>query len=118
MDRSDRQQLAWLERRCRMLTGIILAALALAAGYGWLFFSGQANLDGRQHFYAWLVAALFYFAGDLLAFIWFRVVTVRLELMLAQLRRELQRQAGALEEEEETLEPPDVEYVRPAEHKG
>jgi len=118
MDRHDRLQLAWLERRCRLLTGIILAALALAAGYGWLFFSGQVNLDGRQHFYAWLIAALFYFAGDLLAFIWFRVVTVRLELMLAQIQRDLRRQSGAVGVEEETLAAPEVEFVRPPEHKS
>jgi hypothetical protein len=118
MDRHTDQQLKWLERRSRLLTGTILAVLALAACYGWLFFGGQVNISAQQHFYAWMVAVLFYFAGDLLAFVWFKVVCIRLEMLLDDFKQSLRRQLVAEEAEEETLSAADVEIVRPTEHRS
>lgn len=114
MDWHDRQQLAWLERRSRLLTGLILAALALAASYGWLFFGGEVTLTARQHFYAWMIAVLFYFAGDLLAYVWFKVVCIRLDMMLRDFRLDLLRQLINEEEDQGALSQAEVEIVRPA----
>jgi len=77
MDQQTQQGLAWLERRSRQLTGAVLAVVALVATYGLLIFEGQ-QARPAFHVYPWLAAGLFYFAGDLLAYIWFKVVSMRL----------------------------------------
>lgn len=118
MDRHDNQQLKWLERRSRLLTGTILGVLALAACYGLMFFGARTSPSARQHFYAWMVAVLFYFAGDLLAFVWFKVVCIRLEMMLNDFKQSLRQQLVNEQAEEETLSAADVEIVRPSEHSS
>jgi hypothetical protein len=109
--RIDRQ-LLWLERRSRMLTGTVLAVLALATAYGLLIFEGQLTRPSF-HFYPWLMAVMFYAAGDLLAYIWFKVLTLKLAAMLMLVPKD-----GPEEKDDEfELEPakPDVEVVRPGE---
>ena len=105
-------QLAWLERRSRRLTGIVLAALALGASYSLLIFEGQLARQSL-HFYPWVMAVLFYAAGDLLAYVWFKVVTLKLTALL------MSKPPRIPGEEEAGLEPglaaQDVEVVRPGE---
>jgi len=112
------KQVAWLEQRARMLTGSVLAVMALLACYSLLIFEEQLTRPAF-HFYPWLAAVLFYLAGDLLAYIWFKVVTVKLEYMLAKLKIE---QEAELKAAREFVEEPvqaadlldaDVEVVRP-----
>jgi hypothetical protein len=118
MDQLKRQQLVWLERRCRTTTGFVLAVLALAACYGLLFFEGQMGRSSTQHFYPWMVAVLFYCAGDLLAYIWFKVVSVRLEMIKEEVQQAWQRgmAAGSSLAEEDTDS--GVEVVRPTEQES
>lgn len=94
MDQQTQQGLAWLERRSRQLTGAVLAVVALVATYGLLIFEGQ---QGRPafHVYPWLAAVLFYFAGDLLAYIWFKVVSMRLLAVLKVAEQRARDQASA-----------------------
>lgn len=80
MDQQTQNGLAWLERRSRQLTGAILAVLALIVTYGLLIYEGHQTRPAF-HFYPWLAAVLFYFAGDLLAYVWFRVVSMRLQAL-------------------------------------
>lgn len=80
-----RQQVAQIERRCRTLTGIVLAVLAFLASYGIMLFEGQVERPAF-HFYPWLLAVLCYLGGDLLAWIWFRVVLSQLATLLAAQR--------------------------------
>jgi len=100
VDSRVKQQLAWLERRSRFLTGAVLAVLVLAATYGLLIYEGQLNRPGL-HFYPWLAAILFYIAGDLLAYVWFKVVTLRVEVMHEDLlneQRQMLEEQGLIEE--------------------
>lgn len=118
MDQLKRQQLAWLERRCRTTTGFVLAVLALAACYGLLFFEGQMNRGGSQHFYPWMVAVLFYFAGDLLAYVWFKVVSVRLDMIKDEVQQAWRRGMAAQEGGDYDESDSDVEVVRPTEQES
>ena len=117
MDQSNRQQIAWLERRCRTSTGLVLAVLALAACYGLLFFDGQMNRGGSQQFYPWVVAVLFYFAGDLLAYIWFKVVSIRLEMIKEEVQQAWRR-GMSVDNDIEFEVDSGVEVVRPTEQEG
>ena len=94
MDQQTQQGLVWLERRSRQLTGAVLAVVALVATYGLLIFEGQ---QGRPafHVYPWLAAVLFYVAGDLLAYIWFKVLSMRLMAVFKAAEQRARDQAGA-----------------------
>ncbi|MBN2082978.1 hypothetical protein JW859_12335 [bacterium] len=111
MDSRVKQQLAWLERRSRFLTGAVLAIMVLAATYGLLLYEGQLSRPGL-HFYPWLAAILFYIAGDLLAYVWFKVVAIRVQVMHEDL---LNQQRLMLEEQGLVEETPssDVDTVEP-----
>jgi hypothetical protein len=86
-------QLPELERRCRSVTGIVLAVVAFTACYGLLLVEDQTALP-RAHFYPLIAAALFYLAGDLLALLWFRTMAAQLQAYLKHQQR--QRPAGAV----------------------
>lgn len=98
-----------LERRCRTITGVVLAAVAYAATYGILLLEGQTDRP-VFHVYPWLVAVLFYLAGDLLAMVWFKLVSMQLDSMMKELERkqqrelEIQRALFASEDSDETIE--------------
>ncbi len=98
-----------LERRCRSVTGMVLAAVAFAATYGILLLEGQSDRPAF-HLYPWLVAVLFYLAGDLLALVWFKLVSLQLQSLLKDLEQkqereaEVQRALFASEDTEETIE--------------
>ena len=76
------------------MTGAVLAVVALVATYGLLIFEGQ---QGRPafHVYPWLAAVLFYVAGDLLAYIWFKVVSMRLLAVFRATEQRARDQASA-----------------------
>ena len=120
VDPHIQQQVTWLEQRARMLTGSVLAVLALLACYGLLIFENQLTRPAF-HFYPWLAAVLFYLAGDLLAYIWFKVVTIKLEYLLAKLKAEQEEAAQRAARQEYVEEPAaaadlldaGVEVVRP-----
>lgn len=106
-----------MEQRARMLTGSVLAVLVLLASYGLLIFEGQLTRPAF-HFFPWLAAVLFYLAGDLLAYIWFRVVTIKLEAMIRKQQvAESVAEAAVVEDDTETgsanLVDAGVEVVRP-----
>lgn len=112
------QQVGWLERRARTLTGSVLAVMALLACYGLLIFEGQLTRPAF-HFYPWLAAVLFYLAGDLLAYIWFKVVTIKIDAMIRKLQAEsIKAEQRTLLADQDDLEElnlvdADVEVVRP-----
>jgi hypothetical protein len=110
------QELGRIERRSRTLTGLVLGALAFGASYGLMLYEGQIERPAFL-FYPWLLGALFYFAGDLLAMIWFRSVTAQLTALLEQQHKdeEVRRMAelkAALESAESPM-PEGVEVIRP-----
>ena len=98
-----------LERRCRIITGLVLAAVAFVATYGILLVEGQSDRP-VFHIYPWLVAVLLYLAGDLLAMVWFKLVGIQLQRMVREMEQKLRLEAEvrrlALEgdETEDTLE--------------
>lgn len=99
-----------LERRCRSITGLVLAAVAFVATYGILLLEGQTERPAF-HFYPWLTGVLFYLAGDLLAFVWFRLITLQLDSMLKNMEEQLRQEATlkrSVFEEEETEETVEV----------
>jgi hypothetical protein len=65
--------LADIERRCRTLTGMLLAVMAFIASYSIMLIEGQIERP-VFHIYPWILAVLFYIGGDLLALVWFKVV--------------------------------------------
>jgi len=71
-------QLQDLERRCRTVTGMVLALVAFGACYALLLVEDQTALP-RAHLYPLAAGALFYFAGDLLAMLWFRTLAAQLQ---------------------------------------
>ncbi|MCH7471699.1 hypothetical protein IIA79_01935 [bacterium] len=97
------KELAQLERRARTITGIILGALAFATTYGLMLFEGQTQRPGF-HFYPLLLAVAFYLAGDLLALIWFRTVTLQISKLIrkskAEMAADLKRLADEVGEEQ------------------
>ena len=99
--------MAAIERRARTLTGLILAVVAFVATYGLMLYEGQTTRPAF-HFYPWLLAAVFYLAGDLLAFVWFKTMLMQ---MLALMRQQALQRPVRLEPEEEP--PSDVEIIRP-----
>jgi hypothetical protein len=76
-----RQRLAFMERKARSATGLILALASFAATYGLLLYEGQTARPGF-HFYPLITGLCFYIAGDLLALVWFRVIVLQLQRML------------------------------------
>ena len=103
------RQLALLERRSRTLTGIILAVVAFVATYGLMLFEGQVDRPGF-HYYPWILAALFYLAGDILAFVWFKTVSIHLVVLLAAKKRRAEEAEPDMAEDEGVEE---VEIIRP-----
>jgi hypothetical protein len=87
----------------------VLAVVAFVATYGILLLEGQTERP-VFHFYPVLTGVLFYLAGDLLALIWFKLVSLQLGTLLKEqedkIRRELEAERMQFEEEEgeETLE--------------
>jgi hypothetical protein len=88
---------------------MVLAVVAFTAAYGVLLVEGQTDRP-VFHLYPWLVAVLLYFAGDLLALIWFKLVGLQLQAMLREadrkqrLEAEVQRQVFPLEEADDAIE--------------
>jgi hypothetical protein len=80
-------QLQELERRCRTVTGVVLAVVAFAACYGLLLVEDQTALP-RSHFYPLIAGALFYLAGDLLAMLWFRILAAQVQAFLEHQERQ------------------------------
>jgi hypothetical protein len=110
------QELARLEKRIRTLTGLSLGAVAFLSAYGLMMYEGQTDRPAFL-FYPWLLAVLFYLAGDLLAMVWFRVNTAQMRVMLDLQRkqeeaRRLAKQAGLLDEEPSAVD--GVEVIRPS----
>jgi hypothetical protein len=85
VDPQVKLKLALLERRCRTLTGLILAALAFIASYCIMLIEGQTDRPAF-HFYPWVLAVLFYLGGDLLAWVWFKIIVMQLATLLSSPR--------------------------------
>jgi Zn-dependent protease with chaperone function len=109
VDSQVKLKLAVLERRCRTLTGLILAVLAFAASYGILLYEGQTERPAF-HFYPWLLAVLFYLGGDLLAWVWFKIIVMQLATLLSS-----PRYAQQPEESQEAVRPGGAEKAEAAE---
>lgn len=112
MDPAIERQLAVLERRARTLTGIILGVAAFLAAYGLMLFEGLTDRPGF-HFYPWLLGVVFYLAGDLLAFVWFKTVSLSMVTLLRGKNRE--RVSIAPKRPPVTEEGGEVEIIRPPE---
>ncbi len=116
MEQHTGQELGRIERRSRTLTGLVLGAVAFAACYGLMVYEGQIERPAFL-FYPWLLGFLFYFAGDLLAMVWFRSITAQLSALLERQRKteDVHRLAElkAVLEANETPAPEGVEVIRP-----
>jgi len=110
MDSQVKLKLALLERRCRTLTSLILAVLAFAASYSILLLEGQTDRPAF-HFYPWVLAVLFYLGGDLLAWVWFKIVVMQLATLLSS-----PRFAHTAEEGPEAVRASSAAKAEPAEH--
>jgi hypothetical protein len=82
-----------MERRARNLTGATMGAVALAATYALLVLTDQTS-DGRLHLYPIITALLFYFAGDLIAMIWFRLLAGQLASYIRRLEAQQHSETG------------------------
>jgi hypothetical protein len=87
MDDQTRKELEDLETRARVLTGTVLAVIALVATYGLQLVEGTLSRPAA-HFYPWLAAVLFFLAGQLIAIIWYRAVKLRLESLIPLIEAE------------------------------
>lgn len=119
VDPKPSKQLASLEKRCRLATGMVLAGMAFVASYG-LILVGQPDI-GRVSFFPLFLAVLFYIAGDLLALIWIRAVAGHIKEMLLKQLDEFQAEGGGSYELEPEVSPDEtksqVEVVRPDEEE-
>lgn len=87
MDDQTKKELDDLETRARVLTGTVLAVIALVATYGLQLVEGTLSRPAA-HFYPWLAAVLFFLAGQLIAIIWYRAVKLRLESLIPLIEAE------------------------------
>jgi len=107
-------ELAVIERRCRTATGLVLACVAFAASYVLMLVQGRTGSE-LLSLYPWFLAAIFYVAGDTLAFIWVKAIAWHIQKMVIQQlddasRKLDQSSSPELDEQEEQ-----VEVIRPTE---
>ena len=97
-----RQSLNTLEQRSRTLTALLMGLVAFSAAYVLILLNGDTQRPAA-HVWPWLLGVMFYLAGDVLGYIWFRVITIHLMKLLRQWEEE-QEKAIAMEDGLENAE--------------
>ncbi|MCB1187139.1 hypothetical protein KDL29_08235 [bacterium] len=99
-----RQSLTTLEQRSRTLTALLMGLVAFCAAYVLILLSGDTQRP-VAHVWPWLLGVMFYLAGDVLGYIWFRVVSIHVIKVLRQWEEE-QEKAVAMEDR---LDSPEID---------
>ena len=99
-----------LEKRSRTLTALLMGLVAWTAAYVLILFDGSSSRP-LAHIWPWLLGVMFYLAGDVIGYIWFRVVSIHLMKIFHQWEQE-QDKVVAMEDrlEHEQLDD-DVEVI-------
>ena len=119
MEQQLQQQIAALEAKTRQMTGIVLGMVAFVATYALMAIQGSF-LQPSSHVFPWMLGVLFYFAGQLLALIWFRTFVTQLRSLI-EFAQVVEQKRMLLEREaitQELAEDGDVEIIRPGGEVG
>ncbi|MCB1217330.1 MAG: hypothetical protein R3F46_14995 [bacterium] len=90
MEYDIRQSLTTLEQRSRTLTALLMGLVAFCAAYALILLSGDTQRPAA-HVWPWLLGVMFYLAGDVLGYIWFRVVSIHVIKVLRQWEEEQEK---------------------------
>lgn len=90
MENSIRQSLEYLEQRSRTLTALLMGLVAFTAAYALLLFDGSTSRP-MAHIWPWLLGVMFYLAGDVLGYIWFRVISIHMMKIFRQWEEEQEK---------------------------